>query len=726
MNSTPRLTFQIESNYSFMPYGCRRYGATEYGDFPVRLSVPVAAGRFSPKDRLSVRDSNGQIMPGIVRSLHLWSDGSVRVWEVWMPANLKREECKKFELVTADSQAGKSPIRLLNQPSEFTITAILADGTIASENVRFDERKTGDGLEAYEDEREFELKRKDGVTLFKGALIRTSWSWYPGMGLAARVINYTPGDETMVKALTLDFDLPGRGPSRHTIKHLSFAAELMPRLFQSDQPFDVRADGGGIHAADIRQLGREQTDYAVYERGPYAASVDSWIAATDDESGLVLTVPEAVERNPKGWSIHGRHVKIELHPEWAAPLAWRRGMALYQRIDFAQLPRTASPEEFENEALRWLRPPIVTVDSEVYRAAGWRIPFLYQPERFPRTEFTIRATWEFSWTTGTFEWGDQVGANKGTLPLPRGMSIDQGVARNLEYDFVACAAKEFARTGHPELWKQCRASAEHMMHTDFVAVSDDRWQEGGIPHHCNRHTTGAAYPSHMWIEGLTLYYQLSGDRYVLKVAERVGDFFLRYIDKRWMVIEATAREMGWTLVALAAIYDMTREQRYLRGIQKVVDFYLDRGAEEFFPTDATFTHGVALIGLDRVRPFHRDADVKEFILAVLDHIMATRVDGMGIFDYNHDSERKGLAWIQTHLPEALNIGYRLSGDLKYLKAAWRLFQFHEAGAPLTVQNKHQFSDCGYAAGYHITWTMGCFASFAERGWLDKLQFADPE
>lgn len=76
--------------------------------------------------------------------------------------------------------------------------------------------------------------------------------------------------------------------------------------------------------------------------------------------------------------------------------------------------------------------------------------------------------------------------------------------------------------------------------------------------------------------------------------------------------------------------------------------------------------------------------------------------------------------------EGLTLYYQLSGDVKYLRAAWRLFQLHEAGAPLTVQNAHQFSDCGCAAGYHITWTMGCFASFAEHGWLDAVQFADPE
>src|SRR5690348_12913758 len=108
-----------------------------------------------------------------------------------------------------------------------------------------------------------------------------------------------------------------------------------------------------------------------------------------------------------------------------------------------------------------------------------------------------------------------------------------------------------------------------MMHTDFVAVCADRWKEGGIPHHCHRHTTGAAYPSHMWIEGLTLYYQLSGDRYALEVAKRVGDFFVKYVDERFIVVQATSREMGWALVALAAIYDLTQEQRYLGAIQRI-------------------------------------------------------------------------------------------------------------------------------------------------------------
>jgi hypothetical protein len=100
------------------------------------------------------------------------------------------------------------------------------------------------------------------------------------------------------------------------------------------------------------------------------------------------------------------------------------------------------------------------------------------------------------------------------------------MGRNLEYDFVAVAAKEYARTGNYQLFKLCRSSAEHMMHTDFIAASSDPWKEGGIAAHCVKHTSGSCYPSHMWGEGLTLYYQLTGDRYALHVARRGGDFFL--------------------------------------------------------------------------------------------------------------------------------------------------------------------------------------------------------
>ena len=700
--------FLLESNYRYETVEPRYYGAREYADFPVRVCLPVPEGMCRPEERMELRNGGGQAVPCLARPQLRWADGSVRVWDVWFPADLKRTEQFTYTLQKGDG-TGSLPMRALMVPLEVTVSVTLGDGAELRRRIELPPLTMTTEPACWEDETAFELTRAGEYQAFRGAIVRKAWNWYPGAEFAIRLINAGPFETLEVKEVRLDFDLPGSGTSRDTVWHaLNTAAG--PRLAESPTPFTIRADAGGAHVSDPAQLGLVENDFPPYERGDYLGMVENWTAMTDDEAAWVLAVPEAAERFPKGWRVDGRHITLELHPGWAEPLAWRQGMALYQRWCLSRLPQESMAEDLMDEGLRWLRPPIVTVPTESYMAAGWRVTFPYQPEKYPRTEFAIRELWNFSWTPGTFHWGDDM--------FPK--------RRNHEYDFIANAAKEFARTGHTELWKLCRSAAEHMMHTDFVAVSADPWKEGGVPAHCRDHTAGAAYPSHMWVEGLLLYHMLSGDPYALKVAMRVGDFFLKYIDERFQVVQGTAREMGWTLVALGALYDITREERYLNGIRKIVDYYLERGAEQFFPTDATFCIGVAVIGFDRVRPFYRHDEISRFMLGVLDWIMAQRCDGLGIFDYWHDSERKAFVYIQAHLPEALNLGYRLSGDLKYLRAAWRLFQIHQGGAPLTVQHKYGPPESGYAGGYHITWTMGCLQSFAEQGWLDKVQYLEPE
>jgi len=708
MPSNTAFSFLLESNYRYETVEPRYYGVREYLDFPVRVYMPAPEGACMPGDRMELRDGGGQAAPCLARPLLLWPDGSVRVWDVWFPASLRRTEKFTYTLQKGDS-TGSLPVRALMVPCEVTVSVTLGDGdgAVLRRRVKLPPLPKAE-FAAWEDEADFELTRVGEYRAFRGTIVRKAWSWYAGAEFAIRLINVSPFEIMEVKDVRLEFDLPGSGASRYTVWHATQTANT-PRLVEGDLPIAVRADGV-VHVADVAQLGLVETDFPQYERGDYLGMVDNWTGMTDDKAAWVLAVPEAAERCPKGWRVEGRHVTLELHPGWAEPLQWRQGMALYQRWCLSQLPQESAAEVLMDEGLRWLRPPIVTVPAEAYQVAGWRVTFPYQPERYPRTEYIIREKWNFSWVRGAFNWGDD-GFEKGR--------------RNHEYDFIANAAKEFARTGHTEIWKLCRSAAEHMMHTDFVAVSADPWKEGGVPAHCRDHTAGSAYPSHMWVEGLLLYHQLSGDPYALKVAMRVGDFFLKYIDERFQVVQGTAREMGWTLVALAALYDVTREERYLNGIKKVVDYYLELGVENFFPTDATFCIGVAVIGFDRARVFSRDEEISRFMLRVLDWIMANRRDGLGIFDYWHDSERKAFAYVQAHLPEALNLRYRLSGDLKYLKAAWRLFQIHLGGASLTVENKMMPAESGIAGGYHITWTMGCLQSFAEQGWLDKVQYIKP-
>ena len=654
---------------------------------------------------MTLRDEAGRDVPAVIRPLLEWPDGSARVWEVFFPVTLREGERRGYAL---QAGAGKAPRgRCLTEPDAFTLSVVLEDGSLLRTSVRFE----GGGESASgvrDDEAEFELVKGGEFTAFRGALVRRRWGWFAGVELSVRMINYAPGDTASVRAVRLEFDLPGAGPSRYFIKQ-SAGVVGRPRLVEMDTPFVVRADAAGLHVTESAQLGEVESHFPPYERGTYLGTVDNWTAVADRRAAWVLVVPDALERRPKGWTIEGRHVSVELHPADAEPLRWRRGMAMFQRLYLMRLPAGSDAADCERTALAWIHPPIVEMEPDLYRAAGWRIPLRYEPERFPRTEFSFRHVFSFTWPHGTFDWGDwQAG----------------GRWMNLEYDFVAAAAKEYARTGRAPLLKLCGSAAEHMIYTDFVAVSEDRWKEGGIAAHCVDHTTGSCYPSHMWAEGLTLYYQLTGDRYALQVARQVGDFFLKHIRNRFPVVDATAREMGWTLIALSGLYDTTREERYIEGIRAIVDHYLGRGVEAFFPRNAVFAVAVGVRGLDMARPLYRGEDVKAFILGVLDWLMEHRRDRTGSYGYWYEAEiADEVDFLQAYLPNALNIGYHLSGDMKYLESAWRLYQMYLDGVNLTVQNLDDRPDPNWAGGHHISW-MECLQSFAELGWLDAVQYRD--
>lgn len=711
------VSFHVEANQGY----CDFDGPAQYREVPVRVSIPLAPGICSPADHLELRDEHGTLTRRHTRAFLLWPDGSVRAWELWFPVTLRRATRMRFDLHLARRPPPAPPRSAFhgwNEDLRFILSVKLGNGSRLKTAIPL---AAGNRELFSETGQKFLLDGAPGGARFRGDMLRRSWSWYPGHEYELRVINHGDDETLTVRGVRLEFDLPGAGTPRYCVRQSCFLAEGHPRLVERRNPFDVRADHEGIHVTDLAQLGEDENDYPPYERGMYLGAVGPWTAMADREAGWAMVIPDAHERMPKGWKIAGHKAVLDLHPEDSPPLEWRQGMAIFQRFTLLRLPSRTTPAEFENDAQAWLRPAIVRLDPEVYREAGWRIPFRYEPERFPRTEFEFRDSFNFSWTRGTFHWGDQIAGTKGGGPIAPG---SKGIARNLEYDFVAVAAKEYARTGVTHLLKLCRASAEHMMHTDFVDLSNDPWKQGGIVHHCPDHTTGSAYPSHMWAEGLTLYHQLTGDRHALHVAKRVGDFYLKYIRERFQVVQSTGREVGWTLIALSAIHDLTREARYLEGIRRVVDHNLERGWKRFFPTDACFTVGVGIIGFDRTRHFHRDRETRRFILDLLDWMMKDRRDALGLFEYWRDPEQGAIPYVQTHLPEALNIGYRLSGDERYLLAAFRLFQIHKGGGPLTVQNRYSLPECGFAAGHHISW-MGCLQSFAEKGWLDKIQYPDP-
>lgn len=135
---------------------------------------------------------------------------------------------------------------------------------------------------------------------------------------------------------------------------------------------------------------------------------------------------------------------------------------------------------------------------------------------------------------------------------------------NLEYDTTQVLALAHAATGDAALFDQMAAAARHFMDVDTIHALPARPEWVGMNHPKNpRHfefDLGGVDLGHTWVEGLLSYYQLTGDRRGLEVARGIADYLVRRLRD---FLRGNPRQWGWPQVALVAMYDVTRESRYL-------------------------------------------------------------------------------------------------------------------------------------------------------------------
>ena len=109
-----------------------------------------------------------------------------------------------------------------------------------------------------------------------------------------------------------------------------------------------------------------------------------------------------------------------------------------------------------------------------------------------------------------------------------------------------------------------RWAVRHNIDIDFVSYSDHRWHHRATPAHSAHHNTTGAYPSHFWTQGLLQYYLLTGDRDALEVATALGDKTIENFHHPELrkIQWGFNREIGWGLLALVALVEITGEKRF--------------------------------------------------------------------------------------------------------------------------------------------------------------------
>ena len=81
--------------------------------------------------------------------------------------------------------------------------------------------------------------------------------------------------------------------------------------------------------------------------------------------------------------------------------------------------------------------------------------------------------------------------------------------------------------------------------------------------------------SHEWVEGLIDYYHFTGDERALTTAVGIGNNILNLLDTPMYAVpgEANARETGWALRALTALYVETGESKWIDKCEWIVDSF---------------------------------------------------------------------------------------------------------------------------------------------------------
>jgi hypothetical protein len=396
--------------------------------------------------------------------------------------------------------------------------------------------------------------------------------------------------------------------------------------------------------------------------------------------GLCVTIFQAQQNFPKALRVDTGGITVSLMPRGQEALAFRRGMEKTHHV-FFHLHNGAEPlEELNIRSLQMQLPDRPALETAVYREAGVfenvfmdRVDPGIEAGLLSRADSTGRAY-------GILAWGDAVDASY----TDQGRGGGKVVWTNNEYDYPHACMLMFARTGQRRFRDKLLAAARHWMDVDICHHSDDPLLRGAQIMHSANHVSGKVVPSHEWVEGLLDYYHQTGDPRGLESALGIGENVLRMLETPMFQKkgEINARETGWALRSLTALYVETGDEKWLEKCEWILGHFVE-WKKEFGLWLSPYTSHTAirvpfmisvaagsLMRYYRVRP---SDTVKDLIISAMDDLLDNARLPDGLFFYKELPSLRHVS-VNTIILEALSYAYELSGDKKYLEGGLPLFR----------------------------------------------------
>ena len=414
---------------------------------------------------------------------------------------------------------------------------------------------------------------------------------------------------------------------------------------------------------------------------------------TDETGGVCASIYQAQQNYPKAIRADMTGVHILLVPKGAQQVIMQPGMSREQRIFLHFHSPADRLWELDNRSLIYQMPDRPYLAPEVFRDAGVMPDiFVERQKRKDEVEIALIARCDgHARCYGMLNWGDAPDPGYTTQGRGSGMPV----WTNNEYDYPHACALLYARTGERRFLDYLFVAASHWMDVDVCHYSKDPLLLGGQWEHSRGHCVDSVIVcSHQWVEGLLDFYHFSGEERALETAVGIGENVLRLLDTPMYQKsgEINARETGWALRTLSALYLETGEERWLPKCEKIVDQF--REWKELYGgwlapyTDNTmirtgFMIAVAVGSLMRYyRVFPRE-EIRAMILEAVDDLVDNCLMENGLFYYKELPSLNRLG-NNTLLLEALTCAWELTGESRYLQYGLRTFQSTVEGTKRSV------------------------------------------
>ena len=197
-------------------------------------------------------------------------------------------------------------------------------------------------------------------------------------------------------------------------------------------------------------------------------------------------------------------------------------------------------------------------------------------------------------------------------------------------------------------------------------------------------------------------YHFTGDERALETALGIGENVRRLLDTPMYQVpgESSARETGWALRTLTALYLETHDPKWTTKCRWIISQFRqwnERYGNWLSPyTDNTairvgFMISVAVGSLMRYYRAFPDEELKSMMLSAIDDLTENFMTRQGIFVYKElpSLSRNGT---NTLLLEAMAIGYELTGDKKYLEFGKKTFERSITSTSLSIGTKKIVED----------------------------------